>query len=88
MHSTLVNLIEIQKKIQLKIHSQTDIIRLPTVIAVSKTHSMNNILPLIRHGHLDYGENKVQEAIEKWTEIKEKNENIKLFLSVSLSFAA
>ena len=45
MHSTLVNLIEIQKKIQLKIHSQTDIIRLPTVIAVSKTHSMNNILP-------------------------------------------
>ena len=80
MHSTLVNLIEIQKKIQLKIHSQTDIIRLPTVIAVSKTHSMNNILPLIRHGHLDYGENKVQEAIEKWTEIKEKNENIKLHL--------
>ena len=41
---------------------------------------MNNILPLIRHGHLDYGENKVQEAIEKWTEIKEKNENIKLHL--------
>ena len=41
---------------------------------------MTNILPLINHGHLDYGENKVQEAVEKWTEIKEKNFNIKLHL--------
>ena len=37
-------------------------------------------MPLIDHGHLDYGENKVQEAIEKWTNIKNKNKNIKLHL--------
>ena len=80
MHSTLSNLIEIQKKIQLKVHSKAVAIGSPKIIAVSKTHPMTNILPLINHGHLDYGENKVQEAVEKWTEIKEKNFNIKLHL--------
>jgi len=80
MHNTLINLIEIQKKIQLKIHSKAVAIGSPKIIAVSKTHPMTNILPLINHGHLDYGENKVQEAVEKWTEIKEKNFNIKLHL--------
>ena len=59
---------------------KTAINNLPTVIAVSKTHSMANILPLINYGHLDYGENKVQEAIDKWTEIKSKNKDIKLHL--------
>ena len=72
MHSTLDNLIEIQKKIQLKIHNQTNTIKLPKIIAVSKTHPLETILPLINHGHVDYGENKVQEAIEKWSEIKKK----------------
>ena len=80
MHSTLFNLIEIQKKIQLKISNQTNIVRSPKIIAVSKTHPMENILPLINHGHLDYGENKVQEAIEKWTEIKGQNSDVKLHL--------
>jgi len=42
----------------------------PKIIAVSKTHPMSTILPLINHGHLDYGENKVQEAIVKWENIK------------------
>ncbi len=41
---------------------------------------MDKILPLIEHGHIDYGENKVQEAVEKWTDVKEKNPNIKLHL--------
>ena len=59
---------------------KTAINNLPTVIAVSKTHSMANILLLINYGHLDYGENKVQEAIDKWTEIKSKNKDIKLHL--------
>ena len=76
----MVNLIEIQKKIQLKINNQTNITRSPKIIAVSKTHPMENILPLINHGHLDYGENKVQEAIEKWTEIKGHNSHVKLHL--------
>ena len=37
-------------------------------------------MPLIDYGHLDYGENKVQEAIEKWVDIKNKNKKIKLHL--------
>ena len=52
----------------------------PKVIAVSKTFKLEKILPLIEYGHLDYGENKVQEAIVKWSEIKLKNQNIKLHL--------
>ena len=59
-------------------NSQPGINILPKIIAVSKTHSMSSILPLINHGHLDYGENKVQEAIDKWTEIKYKNKDINL----------
>ena len=53
---------------------------LPKIIAVSKTFTLENILPLIDYGHLDYGENKVQEALDKWTDIKSKNLNIKLHL--------
>ena len=41
---------------------------------------MDKILPLIEHGHLDFGENKVQEAMEKWGDIKLSNNNIKLHL--------
>ena len=55
-------------------------IKFPNVIAVSKTFKLEKILPLIDYGHNDYGENKVQEAIEKWTLIKEKKPNIKLHL--------
>ena len=55
-------------------------LKFPKIIAVSKTFKLEKILPLIDHGHSDYGENKVQEAIEKWTSIKEKKPNIKLHL--------
>ena len=55
-------------------------LKFPNIIAVSKTFKLEKILPLIDHGHIDYGENKVQEAIEKWTSIKEKKPNIKLHL--------
>ncbi len=54
--------------------------QIPNIIAVSKTFKLDHILPLIEHGHIDYGENKVQEAIEKWSEIKSKNNKIKLHL--------
>ena len=53
---------------------------MPKIIAVSKTFPIENILPLIDHGHLHYGENKVQEALDKWTHIKNQNKNIKLHL--------
>ena len=52
----------------------------PKVIAVSKTFKLEKILPLIDYGHLDFGENKVQEAINKWTEIKKKSLGVKLHM--------
>ena len=53
---------------------------IPKIIAVSKTFKINHILPLIEYGHTDYGENKVQEAVEKWSQIKSNNNKIKLHL--------
>ncbi len=52
----------------------------PKIIAVSKTFAIDKIKPLIDSGHSDFGENKVQEALDKWTEIKLKNNDIKLHL--------
>ena len=69
---------DIIKSIKSKLENKNIII--PKVIAVSKTFKLEKILPLINYGHLDYGENKVQEALEKWTEIKEKRTNLKLHL--------
>ena len=54
--------------------------KLPKIIAVSKTFSMDKILPLVEHGHTDYGENRVQEALDKWTDVKLQNTNVKLHL--------
>ena len=54
--------------------------RIPKIIAVSKTFKIDHILPLIEYGHLDYGENKVQEALEKWTDVKNQNNNVNLHL--------
>ena len=80
MHNSLNNLIEIEKEIQLKIVQSNNSIKLPKIIAVTKTHEMSNILPLINHGHLDYGENKVQEAIEKWESIKSDFSHLNLHM--------
>ena len=77
MHKNISNLIDIKKEINLK---KRDSLPDPKVIAVSKTFSMEKIMPLIDYGHLDYGENKVQEAIEKWTEIKKKKESLNLHM--------
>ena len=55
-------------------------IQLPEVIAVSKTFSMDNIEPLIEHGQKHFGENKIQEAVDKWTNVKNKNPKIKLHM--------
>ena len=79
MHSTVKNLIYIEDLIKSKANDEIGD-KLPKIIAVSKTFPIENILPLIDHGHLHYGENKVQEALDKWTEIKIKNNNIKLHL--------
>ena len=50
------------------------------IIAVSKTFPINSILPLIKYGHIHYGENKVQEAKEKWASIKNDYKHVKLHL--------
>ena len=76
MHNTVKNLIYIEKLVKSKVNHD----KLPIIIAVSKTFPIENILPLIEHGHLNYGENKVQEAIEKWSDIKPKYNQLKLHL--------
>ena len=79
MHNLVQKYKDIISSIELKLEDQK-VIKLPKIIAVSKTFKLEKILPLIKYGHLDYGENKVQEAMEKWLEIKIKNPNIKLHL--------
>ena len=79
MHKTIQNLVDIQKKIDLSLDTLT-INKVPKIFAVSKTFGMDKILPLIEHGHLDFGENKVQEAVEKWSDVKTNNKSLKLHL--------
>jgi pyridoxal phosphate enzyme (YggS family) len=77
MHRIVNNLEEIKAKInQLKPDLQKKI----KIIAVSKTFLIKDIEPLVEYGHQDFGENKVQEAIDKWTDIKKINHKIKLHL--------
>ena len=76
MHNIVQNLINIKNKIKETNKSYNAI----KIIAVSKTFSLEKIYPLIDYGHLDYGENKVQEALDKWPEIKAKKTDIKLHL--------
>ena len=80
MHYTQKNLIEIKEKIQNKIDNLNLSKYEPKVIAVSKTFSEQDILPLIEYGHVEFGENKVQEAQLKWSALKEKYNNLKLHM--------
>jgi len=80
MHDSLDNLIRIEKEIQLKVKQSNLIIKEPKIIAVSKNFMMPNILPLITHGHIDFGENRVQEAISKWSDLKDKTNEVKLHM--------
>ena len=76
MHNSISNLISIQN--ELKSNSKNDLI--PEIIAVSKTFSIEKIKPLIDHGHLHFGENKVQEAVNKWQDLKSVSSDIQLHL--------
>ena len=78
MHDVIKSYKEIINAIEHRLKDQN--INQPKVIAVSKTFSLDKILPLIDYGHLDYGENKVQEAIEKWSDIKLTKKELKLHL--------
>tara|TARA_S200000501_G_scaffold343498_1_gene354506 strand:+ start:353 stop:1012 length:660 start_codon:yes stop_codon:yes gene_type:complete len=79
MNNSIENLDDIKNKIKLKLNNlKKD--KVPKIIAVSKTFSMDKILPLVDYGHSDFGENKVQETLDKWSEIKSKRDHIKLHL--------
>ena len=80
MHTTVKNLLKIKENVKANFSNNTNLIKFPNIIAVSKTFKINHILPLIEYGHIHFGENKVQEAVEKWTSVKEKNNSIKLHL--------
>jgi pyridoxal phosphate enzyme (YggS family) len=72
-HKIIENINLIENEIRLKNKESK-------IIAVSKTFSMENIKPLIDHGHIHFGENKVQEAVDKWAEIKKNFQNLKLHM--------
>ena len=77
MNNSVDNLNNIKDIIKLKLNNlKKD--KAPRIIAVSKTFPLEKILPLIENGHNDFGENKVQETLDKWTEIKSRKNHIKL----------
>ena len=80
MHITIKNLLNINEKVKLKFESNKNLSKQPQIVAVSKTFKMDHILPVLNHGHIHFGENKVQEAVEKWTSVKNENKKIKLHL--------
>ena len=66
-----------------KIKSNIELANIPqkvNIIAVSKTFPLEHISPLLEHGHQHFGENKVQEAVAKWSKIKKENKNLKLHM--------
>ena len=76
MHKTIKNLEDINRELKLEIKENS----LPIIIAVSKTFPVKDIMPLIEYGHIHFGENKIQEAMNKWTDLKSNFPNIKLHL--------
>ena len=74
MHNSILNLNSIKNELK----NDTNALENIEIIAISKTFPIQNISPLIEAGHLHFGENKIQEAIGKWTDIKKKNKNLKL----------
>ena len=80
MHITVKNLLNIKEKVKVKFETNKNILKLPQIIAVSKTFKIDHIQHVLDQGHMHFGENKVQEALEKWTLVKDKNREIKLHL--------
>ena len=74
---TINKLILIQENIK-KLNINNEIA--PQIICISKTFEISKISPLIDYGHIHFGENKVQEAEQKWLDVKNKNPKIKLHM--------
>mgnify|MGYP001175728138 CR=1 FL=1 len=77
MHKSVYNLNEIKKEIYSKSSQNKSGVQ---IIAVTKTFSMEHITYLINDGHLDFGENKVQEAVDKWSDVKFNSPNLNLHM--------
>jgi pyridoxal phosphate enzyme (YggS family) len=77
MHSSVINLIDIENKLNVLVDQK---IRKPEIIAVSKTFDIEHIKPVLEYGHKNFGENKIQEAISKWTDAKKEHIDIKLHM--------
>ena len=73
MHRSILNINSIKNEIE-----KVDNSNKTKIVAISKTFPIEDILPLIEYGHLHFGENKVQEAVEKWSKIKNQNKTLKL----------
>jgi pyridoxal phosphate enzyme (YggS family) len=76
LHKSINNLALVKDQIKSKFNDLKNL----KIIAVSKTFPISEILPLIKSGHVHFGENKVQEAIDKWTDVKKTHENLKLHM--------
>ena len=76
MHKSIYNLTSIKEQIKTKFNLTNNL----NIIAVSKTFSMTEIEPLLTYGHIHFGENKIQEAIDKWKGVKNNFKNIKLHM--------
>ena len=74
-----MNIITSFEKIKQEIKNNS-VNNIAEIIAVSKTFSIEHIMPLIKHGHRHYGENKVQEAEKKWSDIKKSTSDLKLHM--------
>ncbi len=80
MHTSILNLERIKNEINHRISKNKLNYKKLNIIAVSKTFGIDKIEPLLKYGHNHFGENKVQEALEKWSNIKKTNNNIKLHM--------
>jgi pyridoxal phosphate enzyme (YggS family) len=76
LHKSINNLTTIEEQIKSRFENSSK----SKIIAVSKTFPIREIEPLINHGHVHFGENKVQEAVDKWTEAKANFQNLKLHM--------
>ena len=77
MHEIVQRLIRIENQIKEE-STKFNILKVPKIIAIAKTFPLVSIMPLIEHGHLHFGENKVQEAKIKWTNIKKEKPGLNL----------
>jgi len=79
MHSSLQKLTLVKNKVN-EIITQKQLKTNPTIIVISKTFSQEKIKPLLDNGHAHFGENKIQEAESKWSEIINTNKNLQLHM--------